>query len=114
MASDAGNYRNLEILKLMDIEVDRNAFGRQTASFETPLDIPLLGPEPFPGLFIRGPKIKKAGPRVNILSRLEDGTEVAARQDNLLAMAFHPELVEDLRMHRYFVQMAADFELIKA
>ena len=94
-------------LGLMDIEVRRNAFGRQVDSFETELRIPVLGDEPFPGVFIRAPRIEQADSSVEIIARLADGTAVAARQGRLLASAFHPELTDDMRLHRYFLDIAA-------
>lgn len=92
-------------LGLMDITVKRNAFGRQVDSFETELRIPALGKKPFPGVFIRAPIIEECGRGVEVLARLTDGTVVAARQGKLLAAAFHPELTEDLRFHRYFLEI---------
>ena len=92
-------------LGLMDVEVKRNAFGRQLESFETKLTIPVLGEELFPGVFIRAPLIEKANSNVEVLARLEDDTMVAARQGKLLASAFHPELTEDLRFHQYFLDI---------
>lgn len=94
-------------LGLMDITVTRNAFGRQVNSFETELKIPALGKKPFPGIFIRAPKIESCADNVEVLARLADGTIVAARQGKLLATAFHPELTEDLRFHRYFLDIIA-------
>jgi len=91
-------------LAVMDIIVKRNAFGRQIDSFETDLDIPALGSIPFKAVFIRAPAIIKAGPAVEVLARLSDGTIIAARQQNLLVSAFHPELSHDLRFHRYFIK----------
>ncbi len=93
----------VEPLGVMDITVRRNAFGRQKESFETELSIPVLGQKPFPGIFIRAPVIEQANSNVEILARLANGTGVAARQGNLLVSAFHPELTEDLRFHRYFL-----------
>jgi 5'-phosphate synthase pdxT subunit len=90
---------------LMDIKVERNAFGRQLDSFETDLDIPALGDKPFPGVFIRAPKIEGVGKGVQVLAKLEDGTPVAAREGNIIVTAFHPELTGDLRFHRYFLAM---------
>ncbi len=90
-------------LQAMDITVRRNAFGRQVDSFETELSIPALGDGPFRGVFIRAPIIEAVGPAVEILSRLADGTPVAARENRLLATAFHPELTSDDRLHRLFV-----------
>jgi 5'-phosphate synthase pdxT subunit len=89
-------------LGLMDITVKRNAFGRQVDSFEAELAIPVLGKKPFPGVFIRAPKIESCDSGVEVLARLADGTIVAARQGKLLVTAFHPELTPDLRFHRYF------------
>jgi 5'-phosphate synthase pdxT subunit len=89
----------------MDIKVRRNAFGRQRESFETDLEVPALGDEPLPAVFIRAPSIERAGPGVDVLTRLPDGRAVAARQRNLLVSAFHPELTPDTRMHRYFADM---------
>jgi 5'-phosphate synthase pdxT subunit len=94
--------RTQPLLGLMDITVERNAFGRQVDSFEADLRIEPLGAEPFHAVFIRAPKITEVGPDVDVLSRLEDGTVVAARQDKLLVTAFHPELTGDARFHRYF------------
>jgi 5'-phosphate synthase pdxT subunit len=98
---------DLESLGLMNITVKRNAFGRQRESFETELSVPALGEEPFPGVFIRAPIIEHSDGMVEILARLSDGTVVAARQDKLLAAAFHPELTTDLRFHRYFLDIIA-------
>jgi len=105
-------HRSQPLLELMDITVDRNAFGRQIASFETDLDIPVLesiSPEskPFHGIFIRAPLITSVEGDGKILSSLPDGRVVAAQQGHLLATAFHPELTDDDRMHRYFVQLAS-------
>jgi 5'-phosphate synthase pdxT subunit len=96
-----------ESLALMDITVKRNAFGRQVDSFETELAIPVLGEKPFPAVFIRAPIIEKCDSGVDILARLEDGTIVAARQEKLLVTAFHPELTDDLRLHRYFLDIVS-------
>jgi 5'-phosphate synthase pdxT subunit len=96
-----------EPLGLMDITVRRNAFGRQTESFETELLIPVLGEKPFPGVFIRAPLIEKVNGKVEVVARLTDGTIVAARQGKLVALAFHPELTDDLRFHQYFLDIVA-------
>jgi 5'-phosphate synthase pdxT subunit len=103
--STPNSDRDVEPLGLMDIIVKRNAFGRQVDSFETELSIPVLGKKPFPAVFIRAPLIERANSNVEILARLADGTIVAARQDNLLVSAFHPELTDDLRFHRYFLDV---------
>ena len=94
-------------LGLMDIRVKRNAFGRQVDSFETELAIPALGKVPFPAVFIRAPIIEKCENGVEVLAKLEDNTIVAARQDKLLVSAFHPELTDDLRFHKYFLEIIA-------
>jgi len=97
----------LEPLKLIDITVVRNAFGRQRESFETELEIPVLGDKPFPGVFIRAPLIESVNGEAEVLARLADGTIVAARQGKLLVAAFHPELTNDLRFHKYFLDIVA-------
>lgn len=96
---------NPETLALMDIEVRRNAFGRQVDSFEAELLVPALGQQPFPAVFIRAPTIERAGSEVEILASLPDGAAVAARQDRLVATAFHPELSGDSRFHHYFLDI---------
>ncbi len=96
-----------ETLKLMDITVSRNAFGRQKESFETELKIPLLGEKPFRAVFIRAPLIKSVGGNVAVLATLADGGIVAARQGKLLVAAFHPELTDDPRFHQYFLDIIA-------
>ena len=95
---------NQPILGVMDIVVERNSFGRQRESFEVDLDIPVLGEEKFRGVFIRAPSIREAGPNVKVLSKLND-VITAVKQDNLLGTAFHPELADDLRIHRYFLEL---------
>jgi 5'-phosphate synthase pdxT subunit len=84
--------------------VRRNAFGRQVDSFEVDLDIATIGPA-FHAVFIRAPLIERVGEGVETFARLEDGTVVAARQGNLLATSFHPELTGDERFHRFFLSM---------
>ena len=96
---------NIEPLGGMDIEVRRNAFGRQVDSFETDLEIPAIGDPTFHGVFIRAPSIERAGDDVSVLARLPNGSGVAARQGNMLALAFHPELTDDLRLHSYFLSI---------
>jgi 5'-phosphate synthase pdxT subunit len=103
LSNDIG--REQPLLGVMNVKVERNAFGRQLDSFETGISIPALGEEPFPGVFIRAPKIESIGEGVEVLAKLSDGTPVAARQDNMLVTAFHPELTDDLRFHRYFLAM---------
>jgi len=92
-------------LKLMDIGVLRNAFGRQVDSFEQDLGIAGFDPTPFHGVFIRAPVIIRVGTDVGVMATLPDGRPVAVRQRNLLATAFHPELTTDTRLHRYFLDL---------
>ncbi len=91
------------LLKLMDIKVIRNAFGRQKESFEANLSIPELGNNPFKGVFIRAPAIVETGENVTSLATYRNMI-VAAVEDNLLALAFHPELTSDTRFHEYFLE----------
>ena len=79
----------------------------QLDSFETDLAVPALGEEPFHAVFIRAPVVERAGAGVATLAALDDGTVVAVERDNLLATAFHPELTDDLRFHRYFLEKVA-------
>ncbi len=98
-----GNHS--ETLSLMDITVKRNAFGRQVDSFEMDLNIPVLGKKVFHTIFIRAPLIADYNQSVRILARLENGNIVAARENKMLAAAFHPELTEDSRLHQFFLKM---------
>jgi len=107
LARKISDSDGVEPLGVMDLTVRRNAFGRQVDSFETEVRIPVLGENPFPGIFIRAPLVEQAGSEVEILARLADGNIVAARQGNLLASAFHPELTNDLRFHQYFLDIIA-------
>jgi len=91
------------LLELMDIQVNRNAFGRQRESFETLIDFKGFD-RPFNAIFIRAPGITGCTNEVEILSRYND-LIVAARQDNILALAFHPELTDDFRIHYFFLKM---------
>jgi len=96
----------MEPIGTMDIEVKRNAFGRQVDSFEADLKIPALHDGIFHGIFIRAPIIEKVERGVEVLCQL-NGKPVAVRQGKLLACAFHPELTDDLRLHKYFLDIAA-------
>jgi 5'-phosphate synthase pdxT subunit len=105
-------HRDQPLLQMMDITVERNAFGRQVDSFEVDLDVPALmevdpNGKPFHAVFIRAPLIESVQADACILAKLMDGRIVAAQQGRLLATAFHPELTEDDRFHRYFLQLAA-------
>ena len=93
-------------LEVMDITVDRNAFGRQVDSFEADLQLHFSDDGPFRAVFIRAPRIEAAAKSVEILAELDGKGPVAARQDNLMVTAFHPELTNDLRFHQYFLTMA--------
>ncbi len=109
LAKDA--HRQQPLLELMDIVIERNAFGRQVDSFEVDLNVPglsLNGKQdiPFHAVFIRAPLIESVGKGVEVLSALEDGRIVAARQGKLMATSFHPELTRDNRFHRYFMELA--------
>ena len=104
LAKSISNYE-METLGLMDMKVRRNAFGSQIDSFEVDLEIPPVGEGPFHAVFIRAPVVKETKAGVKILSRLPDSTIVAARQNRLLACAFHPEFTDDLRFHSYFLNM---------
>jgi pyridoxal 5'-phosphate synthase pdxT subunit len=96
------------VLPLLDVTVERNAFGRQLDSFETELAVPLLGDQPVHGVFIRAPVIERVGPDVDVMARLDDGRVVAVRQRNVIATAFHPELAGETRFHRLIATMAAE------
>jgi pyridoxal 5'-phosphate synthase pdxT subunit len=94
-----------EHLGLLDATARRNAFGRQLASFETDLGITGIGPEPMRAVFIRAPWIDSHGPSVEVMASVE-GHPVAVREDSVLAVAFHPELTEDPRIHALLMAMA--------
>ena len=98
------------ILPLLDVTVERNAFGRQLDSFETELAVPVLGDQPVHGVFIRAPVIARTGPDVDILARLDDGRIVAVRERNIVATAFHPELAGETRFHRLVAAMASEHD----
>jgi pyridoxal 5'-phosphate synthase pdxT subunit len=98
---------NVTPLGLMDYSVKRNAFGRQRESFETELAMPVLGEKPFHAVFIRAPAIGKIWDGIQVLATLENGICVAARQNKMLVSAFHPELTDDTRFHRYFLDIVA-------
>jgi 5'-phosphate synthase pdxT subunit len=106
LAKDGGEQvlrTEQKLLGLMDISVDRNAFGGQRESFEIPLDVSMLD-SPYNVVFIRAPVITRVGPDVEVLASFNDKI-VAAKQGNILGLAFHPELTDDLRIHCYFLGM---------
>jgi 5'-phosphate synthase pdxT subunit len=90
-------------LGLLDVSVERNGYGRQTHSFITRLEMPVLGPEPLEAVFIRAPVIRRVGAGVDVLAT-HDGLPVMVRQGSLLAASFHPELTEDTRVHRLLLE----------
>ena len=92
-------------LGIMDIGVQRNAFGRQVDSFEQALNVDGIGEDPYHAIFIRAPVIIRVGPAVRVLSKLEDQRPVAVQQGNLIATSFHPELTRDYRFHSYFLNL---------
>jgi 5'-phosphate synthase pdxT subunit len=96
-------------LEAIDIEVDRNAYGRQADSFEADLDVPALGEQPFHAVFIRAPIVASTGAGVEVLATVQHGDEpptpAAVRQGTLLATSFHPELTQDTRFHEYFLEI---------
>jgi 5'-phosphate synthase pdxT subunit len=92
-------------LGIMDIGVQRNAFGRQVDSFEQHLNISALGSDPFHAIFIRAPVIIRVGDDGEVLCALDDDRPVAVQQGNLMATSFHPELTNDYRFHRYFLEL---------
>ena len=98
------------ILPLLDVTVQRNAFGRQLESFEGEVQVPVLGDQPVSGVFIRAPIVERAGEDVDVLSRLDDGRIVAVRERNVVATAFHPELAGETRFHRLVATMAANHD----
>ncbi len=93
-------------LGVLDATVRRNAFGRQVDSFETDLNIPEIGADPIPAVFIRAPVITGVGAGVTVLAEV-NGQAVAVRQNNILATSFHPELTPDTRMHSYFLSFCS-------
>jgi 5'-phosphate synthase pdxT subunit len=95
------------VLPLLDIDVKRNAFGRQLESFETDFAVPVLGDRPVHAVFIRAPVVERVGPDVDVLATLDDGRVVAVRSGNVVATAFHPELSGETRFHRLVATMAA-------
>ena len=92
-----------QLLCNLDVEVERNSFGRQSESFEAELEMPFLGKESFRGIFIRAPVVKKIGSNVAVLSKI-NGEIVGVKQGNIIATAFHPELSGDTRLHRKFIE----------
>jgi 5'-phosphate synthase pdxT subunit len=96
------------VFPLLDITVRRNAFGRQLDSFETDLQLPIVGDRPVHAIFIRAPIVERTGPGVEVLASLPDGRIVAVRQRNVIAVAFHPELAGETRIHCLLATMASE------
>ena len=105
LAGELSSAGGVKPTGVMDIKVNRNAFGRQVESFESEISIPAIGKKPMTGVFIRAPLIESVGKEVVVLARLNDGTIVAARQGKLLVCSFHPELTDDTRFHQYFLDI---------
>lgn len=102
LAASATTGERQPLLGLMNALVERNGFGRQVHSFEADIDVEGFE-EPFTGVFIRAPFFEDVGPGVEVLSKIEDRV-VAARGENILVTAFHPELTDDVRFHEYFLR----------
>jgi pyridoxal 5'-phosphate synthase pdxT subunit len=97
------------VFPLLDIAVKRNAFGRQLDSFESELDVPVLGDRKVHAVFIRAPIVERVGPDVDVIAQLEDGRVVAVRKGQIVATSFHPELAGETRFHRLIATMATAF-----
>lgn len=108
LAASATTGPRQPLLGLMNALVERNGFGRQVYSFEKDLDVEGFD-EPFTGVFIRSPYFEDVGPGVEVLSEIDDKV-VAARGENILVTAFHPELTDDTRFHEYFLQEVCGIE----
>lgn len=97
-----------KLFGMLDVVIERNAFGRQHESFEVDLEIPVLGKEPFRGIFIRSPIVNNVGDSVTILTKLNDKI-VAVKQNNIIGTSFHPELSADRRLHELFIKDILEF-----
>jgi 5'-phosphate synthase pdxT subunit len=97
-----------KLFGMLDVVIERNAFGRQHESFEVDLKIPVLGNEPFRGIFIRSPIVNNVGESVTILTKLNDKI-VAVKQNNIIGTSFHPELSADRRLHELFIKDILEF-----
>jgi pyridoxal 5'-phosphate synthase pdxT subunit len=97
-----------KLFGMLDVVIERNAFGRQHESFEVDLEIPILGKEPFRGIFIRSPIVNNVGDSVTILTKLSDKI-VAVKQNNIIGTSFHPELSADRRLHELFIKDILEF-----
>jgi len=106
LAKDIENYPEQKTLGVLDITVSRNAYGSQRESFVTYIDIPVIGEDRFEAIFIRAPQIKRVGEGVKVHSYFDDNP-VFVEKTNIIGLTFHPELTEDIRIHKYFVKMCA-------
>lgn len=97
-----------KLFGMLDVVIERNAFGRQHESFEVDLEIPVLGKEPFRGIFIRSPIVNNVGESVTILTKFNDKI-VAVKQNNIIGTSFHPELSADRRLHELFIKDILEF-----
>jgi 5'-phosphate synthase pdxT subunit len=97
-----------DTLKLMDMDVIRNAYGRQVDSFESEVNVDPFDEQPFHAVFIRAPIISRIGSSVKVLASLGESKPIAVRQGHYMATSFHPELTDDTRFHNYFVSMAGN------
>lgn len=104
MAKEILNDQPEYSLNLMDVGIERNSYGAQLDSFITELNIPVLGKQKVPAYFIRAPKITRVGKNCEVLAKVSEDP-VLIREGNLLISTFHPELTEDTRVHRYFLEM---------
>lgn len=111
----AGEVTNIDMktLGIMDIRLRRNGFGRQVDSFEMDIPIPTLKGGPFHAIFIRAPLVENVGPRAEVIAGLPEGGAVAVRQDNLLGLAFHPEMTGDIRLHEYFLDIVSSAKMVE-
>jgi pyridoxal 5'-phosphate synthase pdxT subunit len=109
LAQDAGELP-APTLGLLDVSVERNAYGRQIDSFSCLLEVPALG-GPFDAVFIRAPRIRRIGAGVEVLARAPDGEPVAVRAGRVAGLVFHPELTPDRRFHRWFLTEVAGLTL---
>lgn len=100
-----------KLFGMLDVVIERNAFGRQHESFEVDLEIPVLGKEPFRGIFIRSPIVNNVGESVTILTKFNDKI-VAVKQNNIIGTSFHPELSADRRLHELFIKDILEFRKI--
>jgi len=105
--ADRVDGKVVEGLNALDVDVRRNAFGRQVDSFEDDLAVPTFGDDPVHAVFIRAPIVAAVDDDVEVLARLSDGRIVGVRQGSVVGLAFHPEMTQDRRFHQYFLDLVA-------